>query len=66
MTRSTGPRKPTYYRGATFGVSVAGVEVVEGGFVDWTQTLLSDRKERLVVSGIGIELLARIAGSTRR
>lgn len=60
------PRKANYYRGATFGISVAGAEIVEGGFVDWTQTLLGDRKERLLVSGIGIELLARIAGSTRR
>ncbi len=60
------PRKAAYYCGATFGVSVAGTEIVEGGFVNWTQTLLSDRKERLLVSGIGLELLARIAGSTRR
>lgn len=60
------PRKASYYSGATFGISIGGTEVVEGGFVDWTQVLLSDRKERLLVSGIGIDLLARIAGSTRR
>lgn len=60
------PRKQAYYRGATFGVAVAGNEVVEGGFVDWTQRLLGDRKERLLVSGIGLELLARIEPSTRR
>src|SRR4051812_10226503 len=46
------PRKQAYYAGATFGVSVAGRELVEGGFVDWTQRLLGDRKERLLVSGI--------------
>jgi predicted amino acid-binding ACT domain protein len=28
------PRKQAYYAGATFGVSVAGRELVEGGFVD--------------------------------
>jgi hypothetical protein len=28
--------------------------------------LLTDRKERLLVSGIGIELLGRITRSTRR
>jgi hypothetical protein len=60
------PRKPGYYAGATFGVSVSGAEVVEGGFVDWTQRLLGDRKERLLVSGVGIEFLARIEPSTRR
>jgi len=60
------PRKAAYYCGATFGVAVAGAEVVEGGSVGWTRALLSDQKERLVVSGIGIELLARIEGSTRR
>lgn len=60
------PRKPSYYSCATFGVSIGGTEVVEGGFVDWTQGLLADRKERLLVSGIGIDLLARIAGSRRR
>jgi hypothetical protein len=56
------PRKGNYYSDATFGMTVAGAEIVEGGLVDWTQTLLSDRKERLLVSGIGIELLARITG----
>lgn len=55
-----GRRKPAYYTGATFGVSIEGTEIVEGGFVDWTRTLLGDRKERLLVSGIGIDLLARI------
>lgn len=60
------PRKPAYYSGATFAVSVAGTEVIEGGLVDWTQTLLGDRKERLVISGIGIELLARIIESNGR
>lgn len=59
-------RKRAYYCGATFGLSVEGIEVVEGGFVGWTQALLGDRKERLLVSGVGLELLARIAGATRR
>jgi hypothetical protein len=60
------PRKQAYYAGATFGVSVAGQELVEGGSVDWTQRLLGDRKERLLVSGIGIDVLDTIARSTRR
>ena len=60
------PRKPAYYDATTFGLSLEGTEIVEGGLVDWTQTLLGDRKERLVVSGIGIDLLAGIVDSTRR
>jgi hypothetical protein len=60
------PRKQAYYAGATVAVSVAGREVVEGGFVDWTQRLLGDRKERLLVSGIGLDLLSTIEESTRR
>jgi hypothetical protein len=33
------------------------LELVDGGVVDWTQRLLSNAKERLVISGIGSERL---------
>jgi len=33
------------------------LELVDGGMVDWTQRLLSDAKERLLISGIGSERL---------
>jgi hypothetical protein len=33
------------------------LELVDGGAVDWTQRLLSNAKERLVISGIGSERL---------
>jgi hypothetical protein len=33
------------------------LELVDGGSVDWTQRLLSNAKERLVISGIGSERL---------
>jgi hypothetical protein len=33
-------------------------EVGDGGVVDWTQRLLGNRKERLLISGIGIDMLA--------
>ena len=29
--------------------------IVDGGFTDWTQQLLSDKKERLLISGLGTE-----------
>jgi hypothetical protein len=33
------------------------LQLVDGGCTDWTQSLLSDRKERLLISGMGSELL---------
>lgn len=33
-------------------------ELADGGFVDWTQELLGNRKERLLISGVGIDRLA--------
>lgn len=34
--------------------------IADGGFVDWTQKLLSNKKHRCIISGIGIELLHRL------
>jgi hypothetical protein len=51
-----------YYAGfcfkvdATFGDSTS--EIGDGGFVDWTQLLLSDRKERLLTTGMSVDRLA--------
>lgn len=33
-------------------------EVGDGGFVNWTGDLLADRRERLLISGIGVDMLA--------
>ncbi|GAA4737338.1 hypothetical protein [Phytohabitans rumicis] len=49
-----------YYTGLCFKVFVAGVEVGDGGFTDWTQRLLGNRKERLIISGVGVDRLATI------
>ena len=53
-----------YYRGVSLNVDavLGGREysVADGGTVDWTQRLLSDRRERLLVSGIGTERIARL------
>jgi hypothetical protein len=39
-------------------------EIADGGMVDWTQQLVPSRKERLMISGIGVERLAlAISGS---
>lgn len=49
-----------YYTGGWFSIDVDGANVADGGFVDWTQRLLSDRKERCLISGAGIERLASL------
>lgn len=49
-----------YYVGAGFQIHVSDLSgqsyfLVDGGFTDWTQQLLSNRKERLLISGLGSE-----------
>jgi hypothetical protein len=40
--------------------------VIDGGFTAWTQALLSDRKERLLASAFGSELVAKLYGPHRQ
>ena len=47
-----------YYTTSRFEIRAGDLPIVDGGFVDWTQRLLSDRKERLLISGAGLERLA--------
>jgi hypothetical protein len=53
-----------YYKGLQFKVviNVGGedLEIADGGFVDWTAQLLGNKKERLLISGFGIELLYKL------
>jgi len=56
-----------YYSGVRFQMYArdkAGTEyfIVDGGFTDWTQQLLSNRKERLLISGMGSERFVSIFG----
>jgi hypothetical protein len=37
------------------------LNLTDGGMVDWTQQLLSDRKQRLFISGSGLELIRKMA-----
>ncbi len=52
-----------YYRDLCFKLFVATdageVEIGDGGFTDWTRSLTGNRKERLLVSGLGLDRLAR-------
>ena len=56
-----------YYRTLCFWIhgvrdADAPIHLADGGCVDWTQRLLSDAKERLVISGIGSD---RVCGLRR-
>jgi hypothetical protein len=51
-----------YYAGVCFHLYAANeagndFELVDGGFTTWTQQLLSNKKERLLISGLGTERL---------
>jgi len=54
-----------YYSSLALHVHLRGKDGVElpvgdGGFTDWTQQLLSDRKERFLGSAMGTEMLCRL------
>lgn len=53
-----------YYKGIQFkviiNVSDVELEIADGGFVDWTQQLLQNKKERMLISGCGLELLYKL------
>lgn len=62
-------RAMKYYRGLCLSLDVIFADgqrsnLSDGGFTDWTQRLLSNAKERLLVSGIGMERLA-VLGAQR-
>jgi hypothetical protein len=56
-----------YYTGLCFKVQAAfggpELEVGDGGFTDWTARLLGSRKERLLISGYGIDRIALASGA---
>ncbi len=54
-----------YYVSACLDVSFETADgeligLADGGFTDWTQQILSNRKERLLISGMGLERVADI------
>ncbi|MDX1479669.1 MAG: hypothetical protein R3301_18280 [Saprospiraceae bacterium] len=54
----------SYYHPFQFKINVTigptSLDLIDGGMVNWTQTLLSDRKERLLISAIGTEMLCKV------
>jgi hypothetical protein len=59
-----------YYAGLCFKLHIANggeeVEVGDGGVVAWTQRLLHSRKERLMISGLGIDRVAMTSAPPQR
>ncbi|MET9230451.1 hypothetical protein [Lentzea sp. NPDC003310] len=53
-------RQTEYYKGLCFKVFRDGVEIGDGGFVDWTSRLTGNRKERLLISGVGVDRFATL------
>ena len=56
-----------YYAGACFQIHAFGPDgeeyfLADGGITDWTQQLLSNKKERLTISGLGSERLCSVFG----
>ncbi|MDF2961471.1 MAG: hypothetical protein K0S39_3206 [Paenibacillus sp.] len=58
-----------YYKGVQFSilVTINGQEmnIGDGGFVDWPQKLLGNKKERMMISAIGLERLMRLSTMNR-
>ena len=50
-----------YYKGINFQIYMEKenerIEIGDGGFVDWMQKMLNNKKERCLISGIGLDRL---------
>lgn len=53
-----------YYKGIQYKIDIVVKgktwEIGDGGFVDWPQQLLQNKKERMLTTGIGFDLMYRI------
>jgi hypothetical protein len=53
-----------YYKGIQYKVDInvngRSFEIADGGFVDWTQQLLQNKKERFLITGFGFDFMYRI------
>lgn len=53
-----------YYKGINYKIYIhidnETIEIGDGGFTDWTQKMLGSKKERCLISGIGVERLLLI------
>ncbi|WP_028788058.1 hypothetical protein [Terrimonas ferruginea] len=53
-----------YYKGCQFKVCIKidgnEIEIADGGFTDWSALLLQDKKQRTLISGLGLEYLCHL------
>ncbi|HTF16421.1 MAG TPA: hypothetical protein VK658_00040 [Chryseolinea sp.] len=60
-------KQNAYYHGVQYKIDIdhggRTWEIGDGGFVNWTQTLLQNRKERMFTTGLGFEFMYRIANN---
>lgn len=60
----TSEKEIGYYKGIQYKVDIKWgdktFEIGDGGFVDWTQQLLQNKKERFLITGFGFEFMHRI------
>ena len=60
----TSEKEIGYYKGIQYKVDIKWgdktFEIADGGFVDWTQQLLQNKKERLLITGFGFDFMYRI------
>jgi hypothetical protein len=58
------PKENNYYKGLQFKMLITFMgrewEIADGGFVDWTEQLCGNKKERLLISGFGLDFLVRL------
>lgn len=57
-------KENAYYHGIQYKIDISlhggSWEIGDGGFVNWTQQLLQNRKERMLITGLGFEFMYRI------
>jgi len=60
----TGDSPHDYYKGCQFKVCIAidgnEIEIADGGFTDWSALLMQDKKQRTLISGLGLEYLCHL------
>lgn len=49
-----------HYDGPVFQIHLNGVTLIDGGSVNWLGKLTANNKDRAVISGLGIEMLAKM------
>jgi predicted acetyltransferase len=65
IRKEDAPSENNYYQGLQFKIKASfentEYEIGDGGFVDWPKKILQNNKERMLISGIGLERLVRMS-----